>query len=436
MTTRGYTMSIDFTCRSRQKGAIGVRQNRCRIGKSLIILALGMGWGLTGCGEPVDDGTFSEPGIDPLAEVRADSDENGGIRVAPASENDPHLPESPGPWFEGWYTRAIDSAGSRSIAVIAASHLPKGETYTPGMYLPGYLNVLISEGDGAPTLSFTAFPEQTMTLIDGQPVSKDPNPRLPSDFEWITTGPQAFGTVTEESVEVSIPDVIDVSIQTTNRIPWATRRPLAGPEGILFFLPLPLHWYIQSLGSDAEYEYTLYEEGGSETVSGVGYAHLEKNWQKEFPMGWVWAQGIAEDNEAQFVASIAKVDLGNDTIIDPWIVGYRTPHFSWNFKFFVPGSVVTTEMDACAGTFHLKARNFFRTLTFDAFAPPDSFGDVSIPTEDGFVPQKGGESFSATVEVSASWHLPLGGLSDIEFPIEQRVFHNAALEFGNAFECR
>jgi len=394
-------------------------------------VALVVGLSLAGCGESDD-----EDGIGDVVESPDDTGDEGEVRLTPASENDPHLPDSPGPWFEGWYTRVTDVGSSRSVAVIVASHLPKGVNYTPGMDLPGYVNVLIGEGDGEPTRSFTAFPDQSMALVNGQPVSQDPVPGVPTHFEWIATGPQAFGTVTEDSVEISIPDVVDINIQTTNRIPWDLGDPLAGPEGFLTGIPLPLHWYIQSLGSDAQYEYTLYGDGGPETFRGTGYAHLEKNWQKEFPIGWVWAEGIAEDNEAQFVASIAMVDLGNNVIIDPWIVGYRAPGVSWNFQFFIPGSVATTEMDPCAGTFYMKLRDPFRTLIFDASAPPGSFGDVSIPTEDGFITQKGGESFTATVEVTASWHIPLGALSETEFPIDERVFHNAVLEFGNGFNCQ
>lgn len=399
--------------------------------RRLLHAALIVAFGLAGCGDADDDG-----GVQRAAECPADLFEGGEARPTPASENDPHLPDGPGPWFEGWYTRVTDSAASRSVAVIVASHLPKGESYTPGMDLPGYVNVLISEGDGAQTSSFTAFPEQTMALVNGEPVSRNPVTGAPTYFEWIASGPEAFGKVTEDSVALCIPGVVEVRIRTTDRVPWDVGDPLAGPERFLTSLPLPLHWYVQSLGSDAQYEYTVYGKGGRETVSGTGYAHLEKNWQKEFPIGWVWIQGVAEGNEAQVVGSIAKVDLGDGDIIDPWIVGYRSPAISWDFQFFVPGAVAAAERDACAGTFSLKLRDPFRTLILEASAPPESFGDVSIPTEEGFVARKGGESFSATIEAAAFWHIPLGDLAEIEFPIEERTFHNAALEFGNGFECR
>lgn len=398
------------------------------LGRLLIRAILVIAWGLAGCGDSGDGPV--PPGE---SEFPDDFFEDREVFLTPASENDPHVPDGPGPWFEGWYARVTDSAGSRSVAVIVASHLPKGQSYVPGMFLPGYVNVLISEGDGGETLSFTAFPGRTMALVNGQPVARNPAPGDLTRFEWIADGPQAIGTVTEDSVEMSIPGSVDVRILTTDRIPWDREDPLAGPERFLTSLPLPLHWYVQSLGSDAHYEYTVH---GGRTIRGTGYAHLEKNWQKEFPIGWVWLQGIAEGNEAQVVGSIAKVDLGNGAIIDPWIVGYRSPGLTWDFPFFVPGTSAVTEMDACAGTFRMRLRDPFRTLILEASAPPDSFGDVSIPTEDGFVPERGGESFTATIEASAFWHIPLGDLAEVEFPVEERTFYNAALEFGNGFECR
>jgi len=341
---------------------------------------------------------------------------------ASASPNNPHVPPGPGPWFEGWYTRVSDVGGSRSIAVIGASSLPKDTFYIPGEYLPGYINVLISEGDGAPTLSFTVFPELTMALVDGEPVSENPVPFSPANFVWIA---ESFGTITQNSVDITIPGVLDVHIQTQNRLPFNIYSPETGPYGALDLLPLPLRWWVQSLGSDAEYEYTLLGDPGSETINGVGYAHLEKNWGAGFPMGWVWTQGIAEDNEAQFVMSTAEVDF-ELFILNAWIAAYRSPIVSWDFIFTMPETVIYTERNACEGTFLFEITQPDRRLTFDAFAPIDTFGDVSTPSEDGFAPETGVESFSATVEVSAY---------EAESLVDQRVFHNAALEYGAGYVC-
>ena len=47
------------------------------------------------------------------------------------------------------------------------------------------------------------------------------------------------------------------------------------------------------------------------------------------------------------------------------------------------------ERDGCAGTFLFEITDPARKLIFDASAPPDTFGDVSTPSEDGFQPETG-----------------------------------------------
>jgi len=341
---------------------------------------------------------------------------------AAGSPNNPHVPDGPGPWFEGWYTRVSDAGGSRSIAVIGASSLPKGEGFTPGQPLPGYINVLISEGDGRPTVSYTVFPDNTVSRVGGEPVSSNPIPFSPADFEWVAEG---FGTITQDRVDITIPGVLALHIQTENRLPFNVHNPEWGPYGVLDLFPLPLRWWIHSLGSDARYRYTLLDTEDPQEISGIGYAHLEKNWGAAFPIGWVWTQGIAAHNEAQFVMSTAEVDLGL-FVLSAWIAAFRSPLVSWDFIFSMPAAVVYTERDACEGTFLFEITDPTRTLLFDASAPPDSFGPVSSPSEDGFQPDNGIESFSATVRVSAHE----GGVL-----LDERVFTNAALEFGAEFTC-
>ncbi len=347
------------------------------------------------------------------------------LAEAPGSPNNPHIPAGPGPWFEGWYTRVSDDGGSRSIAIIGASSLPQGEYFTPGQYLPGYINVLVSEGDGAPTYSYTVYPEQTMTLVDGVPVSQNPVPYSVADFEWVAEG---FGTITEDSVNISIPGVIDVNIQTTNRLPFNIYSPETGPYGALDAFPLPLRWWIHSFGSDAQYQYTIHDGGGAGSFSGTGYTHLEKNWGAGFPIGWIWTQGIATGNQSQFVMSTAEVDMGF-FILNAWIASYRSPAVSWDYIFSMPAATFYTERDACAGTFlfEITDSNLDRQLIFDASAPPNTFGAVSTPSEDGFEPETGVESFCATVNVSAYE----GGTL-----LDTRQFHNAALEFGTGYTCQ
>ena len=83
----------------------------------------------------------------------------------------------------------------------------------------------------------------------------------------------------------------------------------------------------------------------------------------------------------------------------------------------------------------MEVRDAFRVLRLFAYAPPGSYGDVSVPTQDGFVAERGGESFSTTVLAIASVRIPLR-TGEIEVPIDARLFFNAALEFGNDFACK
>ena len=341
--------------------------------------------------------------------------------AATSYANNPHIPSGSGPWFEGWYTRVTDIGGSRSIAIIVATGLPKDEVYIPGKYLPGKVNVLISEGDGAQTLSYTVFPEETMALVDGEPVTQNPTFSSPANFEWIAVG---LGSITQDTIDFTLPGIVDVHVKTENRRPFNTYNPDIGPYGALDLFPLPLYWWVHSLGSDAEYEYTL---NGAETVRGFGYAHQEKNWGAGFPIGWIWTQGIAPDNESQFVMSTAEVDF-ELFVLDSWIASFRSPLVSWNFSFTNTNTVIQTQHNGCEGTFYFEITDPTRKLTFDAFTSPASFGFVSTPSEDGrFNPETGVESFSATVEVSAYKNDVL---------IDQRVFYNSALEFGTGYMCQ
>lgn len=349
------------------------------------------------------------------------------------SPHNPHVPPGPGPWFEGWYTRVSDSNGSRSVAVICASHLPKGQSYQPNASLPGYVNVLVSEGNGAPTYSYTAFPSRTERRMKGDWVRPTSDFSAPAEFEWVAEG---FGRVTESSVELTLPGQVSVQIETSDRIPWNWRVPEASPEGNLALLPVPLHWHVHSLGSQARYELTQWDpQGAMHRVEGDGYAHLEKNWQTEFPEGWVWVQGHAEGNRAQIVGSVADVKLSENVGIEPWIFGYRSSRLQWDFRFSLPGSMGSWAMDPCRGWFLFEARDAFRVLRIISYAPPGSYGTVSVPTENGFVANRGGESFSATLLVIASLRVPLRGGGVMEWPVDVQRFDNAALEFGNGFRC-
>jgi len=342
------------------------------------------------------------------------------VDVMPAEHNNPHVPITKGPWFEGWYTRVQDPATGRSIAVIVASYLPSGEKYQIGKDYTGYINVLVSEGNGAPTLSYTVFPQRTRSLVGGVAVATNPPPLSPAQFRWEADG---FGYITESDIHLSIPDVVDIDIDTHNRLPFDRSDTNRRPEGALAQLPIPLNWFIHSVGSDAHYRIRLAQNPNE--VEGTGYAHLEKNWGAQFPLGWIWGQGINHDNSAQFVVSRAEVDFVA-FVLDAWVFAFRKDGRQWDYRFDMKGAVLHSSIEPCAATAHLQVVMATQTLDMEFEAPPDTFGAVSVPTPGGFKENGGVESFSANVKVTVSEN---GNV------VAQELFENAAFELGASYQC-
>lgn len=343
----------------------------------------------------------------------------------------PHAPAGPGPWFEGWYTRISDQDGSRSLAVIVGSHLPEGEEYQPGECLPGYIQILFSEGDGFPVQTYEAFPECTYALIDGKPVDRTQTRNAQSDFEWTGIG---YGTITEDTIDLAIPGAARVWARFFQRLSWGSIFGGIGPEGLLGLMPLPMHWYVYSLGSVAEYEYeTLTGDHIGVLIEGMGYAHQEKNWGTAFPRAWMWLEGIRPENQSHIVSGGGILSIGPMSF-RPWILGYHSPSLSWDFNFAKLGTIFEKEIDACKGYFHLIARTPTRTLDITATGPKGSFASIGIPSTEGFVSNGAIESFSATIEVKAYRHGPLTGLFGPGRLVEKQVFTNAVLEFGAEYQ--
>jgi hypothetical protein len=132
------------------------------------------------------------------------------------------------------------------------------------------------------------------------------------------------------------------------------------------------------------------------------------------------------------VLTSTKVEITPGIVLYPWLASYRSPDISWNFNFLWAGSFLKTIKDPCAGTCTMVFRDTYRSLVFEMSAPPGSFGNVSIPTSEGFKPEMGGESFSATVNVTAYKHYPLLGLKR---RVHYQEFKNAVVEFGNEWRC-
>jgi hypothetical protein len=352
--------------------------------------------------------------------------------LRPSSYNDPQIPSGKGPWFDGWYNRVTDEDGKRSVAVIAAFFKPQGEAYDASKGMPGYLAVLVSEGNGAPTKSYEVFPKNILVRSHGEPAQGKPDFFSPSNFEWSAPG---YGSVTHNQVDIKIPGQVEVRMDMSSRLPFGYMTPAAGPEGFLAMLPLPLHWHVESLSSKTTYQWTTYGSGGTteSRVYGVGQAHQEKNWGEAFPSAWLWGQGIQKGNRSQFVFGGGRVSVG-PVSIEPYLAAFRSPKANVTMSPDRP-LYIDKEFDACAGQLKMTIKGPTRTLRIEASAPPASFGPVSIPTKNGFLANAGEESFSAHYRVQSFVHDPVLGLFGKDRLEDEQEFDNAALEFGADYHC-
>ena len=322
-----------------------------------------------------------------------------------------------GPWFEGWYIRVTDSAQKRSFATITTSATQSTLPLKQNSVLPGYVAFIESLHPGASSRSIEYFPQETWATETG---SGENN----SHFTW-TAG--NLGTLSDQALNLTLPSGDEVHVDFGERMPWSSENPNWGPEGWLGFVKaLPLHWYVDSLGTPVHYKIKIGATG--EIIAGQGFAHVEKNWGRSFPAAWMWGQATNTDNSAHLAFAGGPVQVG-PVQITSYLVGYKTKDLDIEIR---PDELFdaqySTVIDACNGTFQLFAGNSYYQLKIIAHAELADFASISIPTINGY--KQGGrmESFGATIDVTVYRENVL---------IETRHFERAALEFGaNNMVCK
>lgn len=342
--------------------------------------------------------------------------------------------DAEGPWFRGWYTRLTGEDGS-SIAVVGATQYLPGTSMSEDTPLPGYLAVIVN--DLEQTRIYETFPEETAFWTNRDLIFDDPNASVWEDFLWCVAedGQCTDNIITNKYVKVALPE-INLSATIGSRLPYNATIQWLGPEGMVEFLPfVPLHWFVYTLGSETTYEYEILD-GGNVTVNGSGYAHQESNWGTTFPPAWVWSEGINQANTHQFALSGGELAF-NGSSLTTWLVAYHSPRIQWQFRPTLPETEYITTVDSCPVndifSFSITAKDSIRKLVISAQASRDSFVEVSVPTEDGFLPGAD-ESFSANVLVKAYIRLRWFGY----ILIDRAEFKNVALEFGADYRyvCR
>jgi tocopherol cyclase-like protein len=359
--------------------------------------------------------------------------ENGIITKTLDGENKLFgLGEKLKPRFEGWYTRITDKDGERSFAFIVGSFLPAGASFSESKPMPGYIAVLISDGEGKTLKVYETFPKNTVLSVNGETAlnqnplencSADSN-LCQSNFHWSAEG---YGSVNNSSFSLKIPGEINIKGNFSEPIYWDGERN-GSPEGMATNISiLPIHWYVHSLGSQSKYEYNIPSENIS--VKSSGYAHIEKNWGNAFPSKWIWSEGITDDNASHYALGGGEINMGAFKMT-AFLVGIHTSKISWDFKP-QQGTVFKTQINSCSGNFSIALARPGRKLIIESKADINTFAKVSIPTPTGFVSGGGVESFSATTTIEA-YKVNILGIHTL---VEKKTFKNAALEFGSNYMC-
>ena len=297
---------------------------------------------------------------------------------------DPHPYPARGLFFEGWYTRLVD--GSRSFGVIFGRILSAADESATQQLPANYMSIMRSRGDGALMDAADCTPDEYRVTIDGRTPVHEPDVSSPPRFAWNATGTSGRGTfvVDASSTVINIHcHNITFTAEIGAPVPWAAGG--RGPAGLLDRLPLPLHWFVHSLGGQVV-RYEWRDEGTGEAVRGTGHAHQEKNWGKSFPSSWFWYEGIDAASGRALAGSGAPL-AGHASA---QLLGYRNSARGISFDCTFISCLVSVTPDGCAGSLRLDAHHLLSgerlELNISTAVPSTLDSCLLGPSAEGFAP--------------------------------------------------
>lgn len=336
-----------------------------------------------------------------------------------------HFTPHPSAGFEGYYTRTqLDDGGTLAIIFCCVRGAKTRENLVCVMYQPGSNSIL-------PPFKHEFYPDRIDTTV--HPLAR---PEYDRAFKLSA---EDIGTMEATSTSIhytiSVPQLeFHVDLRLTKDTPWSYERPFDGPMGPLLHLSdfLPLNWHVRSTASNAEYSITR----AGQTQRGKGIAHVEKNWGRSFPSGWIWSQASGPMGSTFCLA-------GGDALygVQSYLIGYRSPRFQWDFRppfTFAIGRFspcMRVEHNSVSGTFNMESKTFTRKLAVSIAASPDSFIGLSAPLQEGHRPAFAFESFEASISIilwERQWPWQ-------DWRLVETVWKEtscAALEFGGDFSHR
>ncbi|KAK5168224.1 uncharacterized protein LTR77_006793 [Saxophila tyrrhenica] len=222
-------------------------------------------------------------------------------------------------------------------------------------------------------------------------------------------------------------ELFSLHATTTSRVPWSDTANT--PEGPLVYLPLPLHWHVQSLGSQCKFDLQIRDyKLPPEDVSGEAIVHEEKNYAFSFPSAHMWVQ--CRDGGRGFCCAGGQI-LG----MEAFLLGYRSKDLNFDFRppfatriaGLSPFMSYTTDWENRA--FELSIQSFRQKIVVKAVAPKGTFFPLSPPFDDGHRENYLNQSFQATVEIKI---YESGWLSPWQL-VREDSFSEASLEFGGGY---
>lgn len=338
-----------------------------------------------------------------------------------ASIMNPHALPQRGPWFEGWYARFVpNDPRESSVGLIVASLLAPGESSKDALMsgLPGFISILESQQDG-PLLVYNQQIEKTLMLKDGKHVERDPLPSAQADFVWEAPG---FGYLSPTAIDLSLSQGMRLRA-SIEPVEASSFFELFGPEGpAVLIRALPLHWFIYTPSSKAQWSLTK----GAESPKIVhGSVHFEKNWGKAFPENYIWLQAMTPDGKTSIVSAGGEIAALGPASLEAFLLQIRSPQGNWLFSP-ANGSVWTQRVvDSCAGRLVLRMRSPNASVEVVARAQRGTFGDLLIPT---------GESLESHSEQSFASEIT-ATVKTLDGRTQVFQWTGGALEFGGENKC-
>lgn len=331
-----------------------------------------------------------------------------------------HYAPHPSSKFEGWYSKFRLPSGAH-IALIICS-VPQAAT-RPHM------------------VSFTYYPASGRDIFQREHfVSEITHVVTKTSTRAFELQIPGMGCMRVDSEGVTTYELAtadwSLSAQTESHVPWSKGK--STPEGWMIYLPLPLHWHVQSLCSRCKFTLAIpCMEDALPTRDRAGKAsiHQEKNWAKSFPSAHMWVQAWDADAERGVCLAGGKI-LGQTA----YMLGYRSAEVQvdftppWSVAFFnVFAPFMSVRNDWENRTFSISVSSYLRKIDLKAHAPKE-YGWVGLasPFPDGHRRNFCTESFLAEVEVRVSeregW-MPWSGWREVK--VER--FEGASLEFAGGY---